>query len=108
MIKSIDDCMAEISKEISPSEQIRFSHFPKDELVLYHHTFGRWVRNHFKLWEDNDFTSHLKSLGFRHPDDMSTALLKEFWNRMNLLPSEILKDGEKSQYFYGDKEVKNG
>jgi hypothetical protein len=34
----------------------------------------------------------MKALGFRHPDDMSGTIIKEYWLYQNKLPSEIEAD----------------
>lgn len=91
----IDQCMVKLSKEMPLDDQVSLSKMSKERLYSIHNTFGRWVRNHFEMWADNELTAHMRSLGFYHPDSMSSALIKEFWNRMNLMPSEIMEDAKK-------------
>ena len=41
-----------------------------------HDSLGRWIRNNWGLWneDDNKLKTHLKKIGFRHPDDMSNFI----------------------------------
>lgn len=43
-----------------------------------HHSLGRWIRNNWELWneEDNELKIKLKKLGCKHPDDMSNYIIE--------------------------------
>lgn len=54
-----------------------------------HHTIGRAIRNEWGLWmiyvedtEDTPLIAELKSLGFKHPDDMSNYILEQYVERL--------------------------
>lgn len=46
--------------------------------IAMHHTLGRWIRNNWKLWNDepNDLKRIFLNIGISHPDDMSNYIIK--------------------------------
>lgn len=50
------------------------------EMVEYHFSIGRGLRNQWCLW-GSPLTDHLGKLGFSHPDDMSAVILETLWCR---------------------------
>ena len=44
------------------------------DMIQFHHSVGRWIRNTFKLWDPKN--PHLDGM---HPDEMSTEILKGIW-----------------------------
>ncbi len=62
-----------------------FKETKKEDLITFHHSLGRSIRNNFGLWGNNDklkkeISDIIKS---QHPDDMSQYLIKETWNKLN-------------------------
>lgn len=51
----------------------------EDEMIKYHFSLGMSLRNSWGLWGDSPIAKHMRSLGFTHPDDMSSVILKTFW-----------------------------
>jgi hypothetical protein len=51
----------------------------EDEVLRFHRGLGGWIRNAWGLWNGSPLRDHLKALGFTHPDDMSSVILKTFW-----------------------------
>ncbi len=71
----------------SPVEQQKdFIDRPKDELIMYHGTLGRNIRNCFRLWE-TEWTPEIDDSGADcspdHPDARSMKLIEEVWRRLN-------------------------
>lgn len=91
---TIDECIEGLNQLLSPEEQISLIKMSEKELVLCHHGLGRWIRNNWGLWSGGPLQDHMKSLGFHHPDDMSTSIIREWWNRMNNRPSCLQEDIE--------------
>lgn len=89
---NLDECMEALKEELSPEDQMKFCKISEDDLSRYHMGLGRWIRNTWGLWTGGPLNEHMKSLGFIHPDDMSSSIIKEFWNRMNDKPSCIEQD----------------
>jgi len=54
-----------------------------DEQYLYdyHHSLGRDIRNHFKLWDTNWIPEIVEGVDFseNHPDAISMEVIKQVW-----------------------------
>jgi len=73
----------DILKVVLTDEQISdISQKNKDDLISYHFSIGRWIRNNFGLW--NDHSDLRNELGGGHPDDASTVLLEKLWESLKL------------------------
>lgn len=68
---------------------------------------GRWIRNHWKLWEGGELKSHMESLGFTHPDDMSSVILSSFWGKLNGQSFDIKKAAEEYADFWAKSKSGN-
>lgn len=74
--------------EGEPDEHIdQFVRCSKEQLIQYHSTLGRNIRNKFKLWE-NDWEPVLKNIGGiecdvspNHPDAVSMRIIEAVWKR---------------------------
>lgn len=93
---TLEECFQALDKELGPEGQIELMRIPREDLVTTHHSLGRWIRNNWGLWKDGPLMSHMNGLGFTHPDDISSTIIKEYWLRLNGLPSE--KDQDKEEY----------
>src|SRR5579885_1608223 len=91
---NLEEAMAALKDVLSPQDQVEITRMTKDELITLHHGLGRWIRNNWGLWAKGELYNHMKSLGFIHPDDMSQAIIHEYWNRMNNQPSTLKKEAE--------------
>lgn len=91
---SLVECFDTLLQVLSPEDFSWILNLRKDELCTTHHLLGRWIRNNWGLWEEvpNNLVNELKALGFQHPDDMSSSIIKEFWLRLHNKPSELQKD----------------
>ena len=61
---------------------------------MLHHLFGRWIRNTYSLWYDNNLTLHWRSnpdgrdmrdgvdYSKDHPDAVSADIITEVWNQL--------------------------
>jgi len=97
---TIDECMRAFSEMLTPEEQMEVTRFSKSELIRYHHGLGQWIRNNWDLWKGGPLLEHMKSIGFKHPDDMSMSLIEEWWARMNKQPSSMQEDIKKYAEFW--------
>lgn len=46
-----------------------------DELIVLHHTMGRWIRNEYSLWDKEEVKKY--SSDDIHTDDLSFMMIKE-------------------------------
>lgn len=55
----------------------------EDVSIEFHHSMGRFLRNNWGLWDSNEFTKHMNSLGFFHADDISATVIEALWHHRN-------------------------
>lgn len=89
---TVEECMATFLEILTPAEQVLVTNMKEDDLITTHHGLGQWIRNNWDLWQGGPLLEHMKSLGFIHPDDMSSSLIREFWCRANGKPSQMVED----------------
>lgn len=89
-MKSLEEIANEVHekllKELSSKEQKLFFIGPYRgdiDLVLYHSTLGRYIRNHYKLWE-RQWTPIIENgvdVSPEHPDSISNEIIKMVWKK---------------------------
>lgn len=53
------------------------------DLIMYHHGFGRWIRNTYGLWDPkNPYVDFNDPMGDNHPDQMSQRIIETVWKRL--------------------------
>lgn len=65
--------------------QTKFLDTPRDDLIKYHHTLGRGIRNEFKLWEidwEPEVVDGVDESRY-HPDAVSMTVIEEVWDRLH-------------------------
>lgn len=97
---TLEECFQALTERPAPDEQVGLMQLERDELVKTHRHLGQWIRNKWGLWSDSALSVHMKSLGFTHPDDMSSSIIKEFWLRLRGEPSELATDIVKYAEFW--------
>jgi hypothetical protein len=66
------------------------------EMVRYHHSLGRWMRNHWGLWAGGPLAKHFVDLGITHSDNMSGIILTSYWRQLHGRPIDL--DGQIEHY----------
>lgn len=90
--KTLEECNEVFNKTLKSNDQVHFMNLSRDKIITTHHTLGQWVRNNWGLWTESPLYKHMIGRGFRHPDDMSGTIIKEYWLYLNGLPSEVEQD----------------
>lgn len=93
---NLDECFEELTAFLSLNERTRMKESSEDDLCLYHHGIGRWMRNNWKLWEGGVLKDYFQSLGLSHPDDMSGVIIQSYHNHLNNRPNDL--DDQIKQY----------
>lgn len=101
---NIDEAMKHLMETLSVEDQIAITRMTEEETYSLHHSLGQWMRNNWGLWGGGPLKDHLEAMGFIHADDMSGSLIREFWARMNKLPSKL----EEEIQYYKDYWKKQG
>ncbi len=69
---------------LNDKDKLYIKETPKDRLVFFHNNLGRDIRNHYKLWEENNPNTDINRFGHvdsspNHPDDFSFDIIQELW-----------------------------
>ncbi len=81
--KMVDNTPTTLSEAINELDLL-ISEEDKEYLIEHgalsvHHSLGRWIRNNWKLWEDDSVLKlNMVKLGFTHPDDISNYIIEQF------------------------------
>jgi len=72
---NLQQAIQELDKLLSQNDK---EYLLENGPLSVHHSLGRWIRNNWGLWneEDNKLKVKLKKLGFDHPDDMSNYIIE--------------------------------
>lgn len=90
------ECFIELKKIGTYAEIKEFQQVTEQQIVLYHHGIGRWIRNNWGLWEGGPLQDYFKEMGLWHADDMSGIILKSFHRHINNQPLNV---EEQVQYY---------
>ncbi len=101
---TLDEAMQALMETLSVENQVELTRMKEEDLIRTHHGLGRWIRNNWGLWEDSELFWHMQSLGFTHPDDMSSSIIHEFWSRMNNLPSKLQEQIARYKEYWSKKD----
>jgi hypothetical protein len=98
---NLEQCFTELDKILSKREIEDIKKGGEDNLSLYHHGLGRYLRNTWELWHPdvNDggtLSEWFNNIGIKHPDDMSGIILTSYYRHLNSLP--ILLDEQVKFY----------
>jgi hypothetical protein len=68
-------------KAMGPEFVVAFVDCSRTDLVRYHHSLGRMLRNEFKMWE-HDWTPEIVNgvdVSPDHPDQRSQRIIEQAW-----------------------------
>ena len=87
--KHLDDAISKLD-DFFPDEEKKFiTSNPESEMIQYHSTTGRWIRNNWGLWGDGKLKEWFMEKGISHPDDMSGIILTSYWRWKNDRPLNL-------------------
>jgi len=101
---SLEEAFAMLEAKLSKPDLDRMRAGTEEEMVRYHHGLGTWMRNTWGLWGGSPFAKRLRSMGLRHPDDMSGAILDAFWSHLKGLPVDLAPKAEASGWYWDSRE----
>jgi len=80
---NLDECFIELLQELTDEDITEIKAGSEKDLSIWHHSLGRWMRNHWGLWKDSDLAKWFNSIGIHHADDMSGIILASFWRHLH-------------------------
>jgi hypothetical protein len=69
---------------LGPAFVVSFVDCPRSQLVRYHDSLGRMIRNEFKMW-DNDWKPNIVNgvdCSPDHPDQRSQRIIEQCWEQL--------------------------
>jgi hypothetical protein len=105
---TLDEAIEALATLLSEEDRVTIAKMSENEVSRLYHSLGQWIRNNWNLWIGGPLLEHMKSLGFIHPDDMSSSIIREFWARMNGVPSKITEEIEEYKQFWEKNLESNG
>jgi hypothetical protein len=92
--QTVREAVTELLKVMGDSNTDLIAGVGKDELSRFHHSWGRSIRNNFKLWGGND--ELLRDTGKTHPDDASTVIMEAVWDALHVPEGTVKVEKEES------------
>jgi hypothetical protein len=82
--RDLGDCFLELDKMLSEVEKKEMRAQPsRDDMCLYHHGLGTWLRNNWGLWHGSRLQKYFTDRGVSHPDNMSGIILDHYHDWLN-------------------------
>ena len=84
--KTFDEIVDEIVQTMDEDSRNTLKEMKKDDLIIFHHTAGRHIRNEYGLWKpDNPLISGYETATdeTKHPDTVSMNIIKSIWEKVN-------------------------
>ncbi|WOD37138.1 DUF6794 domain-containing protein [Nodosilinea sp. E11] len=78
--KTLDEAVDFLLRELSDEDKATLKATPEDNLIDLHLSFGQWIRNRFKLWNEN--FDLVEALGCFEPDSASEEIINAAWTRL--------------------------
>lgn len=73
----------------SLSAEFREQLVKPDGATMAHFGLGMFLRNNWGLWKGGELRTAMQGMGFRHPDDMSAAILGAEASRLRKVPFDV-------------------
>ena len=82
---TLEAAVEDIVARVSEQEKEVLRHTKREDLILYHHSWGMVIRNEYGLWGGNKALL-LSACGGRmcHPDDASMKIIEKVWEMVQL------------------------
>lgn len=90
--------------KLSEKQKEEFKSIEAGDLIKFHHSFGRWIRNTYRLWEEgNPHVIHNDTMHDLFPDQVSQRIIERLWCQLTgksplILPYEEIKETSPGVY----------
>ena len=93
MILTEDQIVDELFKELGEKDLHFIFNMNKDDLISLHHSYGRHIRNTYKLWENkwNPVLQDQVDVSEGHPDAISMRIIEKLWKKLQVV-KELMID----------------
>lgn len=84
---NLEECLYELSKFPQNLQDLKSK--PEEDMIEFHHSVGRWIRNNWGLWTKGPLYYYFLDLGLFHPDDMSSIILTSYHRHLKNIPLRL-------------------
>lgn len=98
--KDLEEAINILDLILTGEEKLQIAALKEKELSNLHHSFGQHLRNKWKLWHYSDIKKYMEKIGFYHPDDMSHAIIKTYYYKLNDKTFDVKEYAKKCTEFY--------
>lgn len=93
-ISTIDGIANDVISKLDEKDQLHIAKNSLDDARSMHHSFGRWIRNTYSLWHDNELTKQWRTdsstrkivngvdYSDDHPDKVSDLVIQTVWKKL--------------------------
>ena len=92
------DCILEMEIMLQPELLKEIKESREQDLVKYNKILGKWMIDNWGLRSGSRLRDFLIEQGFWYPDEMSSAIIRSFWNRFNGETTNIVHVSKLSEY----------
>jgi len=78
--KTVSETVAIILSEMSGRDKLILRNAKKEDLILFHLTWGAELRNKLSIWSGND--ALINDTKVDHPDSVSTVIMEAVWEEL--------------------------
>ncbi|MGM0442290.1 MAG: DUF6794 domain-containing protein [Elusimicrobiota bacterium] len=78
---TVEQATEKLIKDLPEEDKNTLRSTPKEDLIKFHFSLGRHIRNSFGLWQGNG--ALMKATGKQHPDDASMVIIENTWKKLN-------------------------
>lgn len=83
-MNTLKEILDHILHKMHPTNTNYLKNTHEDDLIMFHHTLGRNIRNTFKLWESNpELLANMCLPLDIHPDEISQKIIEALWRKLN-------------------------
>lgn len=94
----LESALAALMGTLTPDDIAQIKSVSEKGMVVFHHGFGRDLRNEWSLWGDSPLRQYFLGMGIEHSDDMSGIILSFLWRSVHGEPIRL----EEQVQFYKD------
>ncbi len=80
IMKVVNEAVPVLLSEMSGRDKLILRNTKKEDLIMFHLTWGAEIRNKFDLWSGNGVLT--KDVKVTHPDRVSTIIMEAVWEEL--------------------------
>ncbi|MDR3177029.1 MAG: hypothetical protein LBU06_10935 [Desulfovibrio sp.] len=79
---TVEAAVADIITSLSPENKEVIRGTKREDLIMFHFSWGMWIRNYYGLWRGNAELIKSACGGNCHPDDASMVIIEKAWETL--------------------------